>query len=227
MTRGFAASGKAYVVIAGWAVLLAAVPLPATATERSPPPVSPLLPNGLLLPDVVSLPNARSASDLDWFEKLARDVRLAPASAYGGGVIRFSKAPRAQWGHAAVIEIAEGAPGELVIRQLVAPGSYEGGWSTSTDLVERRGGNFELLSRAIIRRLTSEAELDRTMKNPASLAACAHPDWIVIEVRSASHLPLFLRRQASCLEPDPLADVEGMVNRMIAEARKSPPPVVR
>ena len=115
----------------------------------------------------------------------------------------------------------------LVIRQLVAPGSYERGWSTSTDLVERRGGNFELLSRAIIRRLTSEAELSRTMKDPASLVACANPDWIVVEVRSASHLPLFLRRQASCLEPDPLGDVEGLVNRMIAEARKSPPPAVR
>ena len=227
MIRGSAATGKAFAVIASRAVLLAAVALPATAAERSPPPVSPLLPNGLLLPDVVSLPHTVSASDLNWFEKLAHDVRLAPASAYRGGVIRFSRAPRAQWGHAAVIEIAEGAPGELVIRQLVAPGSYQKGWSTSTDLVERRGGNFELLSRAIIRRLTSEAELSRTMKDPASLVACANPDWIVVEVRSASHLPLFLRRQASCLKPDPLGDVEGLVNRMIAEARKSPPPAVR
>lgn len=126
-------------------------------------------------------------------------------------------------GPATIVEIAEGSPGELVIRQIEAHRrNDEEGWVAVVNLIEKRSGNFELLSRQLVRRLTSEAELSGTVKEPLSLPVCAHPQWRAVEVESRSLLPLSLARWAGCRGNDPVLAVEAEVQAMVEEARKGP-----
>jgi hypothetical protein len=176
----------------------------------------------------VSLPSAGSWSRTRWFEEIARDVGLGPARQYRGGVIRFMKMAQGNRGPAVVIEIAEGSPGELIIRQIEAyRRNDEEGWAAVVNLIERRGGNFELLSRRLVRRLTAEAELGRTLKEPLSLPVCPHPQWHAVEVESRSLLPLSVARWASCRADDPVLSIEAEVQAMVKEARKTPAPPPR
>lgn len=208
-----------------------AVLLSAPASAVAEPPASPWsvhLPASAPDNQTLSLPFAGSWSQTRWFEEIARDVGLGPGGRYGGGVIRFTKMAQGGRGPAVVIEIAESQPGELIIRQIEAyRRNDEEGWAATVNLVERRGGNFELLSRRLVRRLATEAELASTLKEPLSLPVCPHPQWRAIEVESRSLLPLSLARWASCRPHDPVLTIEAEVQAMVEEARKAPAPQAR
>lgn len=197
----------------------------ASAEAQPAPPLSAHLPASEPDYETISIPGAASWSRLRWFEEIARDVGLGRAELYGLGAIRFTKMAQGARGPAVIIEIAEGEPGELIIRQIEAyRGNDEEGWAATVNLIERRGGNFELLSRRVLRRLTSERELAETLKDPLSLPVCPHPQWRAIEVESGSLLPLSVTRWASCRTNDPVLTLEAEVQAMIEEARKTPAP---
>lgn len=197
----------------------------AAAAQPAAPPLSSYLPASVPDDHTIRIQGAGSWSRLRWFHEIARDVGLGRASQYGGGVIRFTTMAQGSIGPATIVEIAEGSPGEVVIRQIEAHRrTDEEGWAATVNLIEKRGGNFDLLSRQLVRRLTTEAELSSTLKEPLSLPVCAHPQWRAIEVESRSLLPLSLARWASCRRNDPVLALEAEVRAMVEEARKAPAP---